>query len=396
MRHAYRFGVGAATPTPPPVAVTIANEQEPQPLHELETAHFDEEESSTPSKRRSGVAWLPILAVVAVCMAFGWRYFRHLRHEAAGVSLELPAARLLPVAAPAPAASADDAFTVEVQLPPSDTVRRDGHVPLDDGVLLLPKSFRPEAGGYDLIIHFHGDVAIVKESVTHANLNAALAIINVGVNSGPYRDAFQRQGHFERLLAQIHRGLQVRGVPEGELRRLALTAWSGGYGAIEGILTTRLPPERDRDPLDAIIVLDGIHCGFIDGDKRRMNPLSIRPFVWAARAAAEGELMFSMTHSEIDPITYASTKRTSAFLLKAVGATRNASAMLPLPPTVRLAAAAKAVASDRVQGMVPLSDTRAGTLRIQGFAGNTREHHAAHLTQMAAVGLPDLAARWAP
>ncbi len=33
---------------------------------------------------------------------------------------------------------------------------------------------------YDLIVHFHGNTAIVKESVEHSRLNAVLAVINVG------------------------------------------------------------------------------------------------------------------------------------------------------------------------------------------------------------------------
>jgi hypothetical protein len=63
--------------------------------------------------------------------------------------------------------------------------------------------------------------------------------------------------------------------------------------------------------------------------------------------------------------------------------------MLPLPPHLELE-----TSRNRHERMVPTADTRVGMLRIQGFQGNTKEHHAAHLIQMAAVALPDLRDRW--
>ena len=56
------------------------------------------------------------------------------------------------------------------------------------------------------------------------------------LRSVPYREVYQETGRFERLLAQIQAGLIQRGYRDIELRRLALSAWSGGYGAVESIL----------------------------------------------------------------------------------------------------------------------------------------------------------------
>src|SRR5690606_34240461 len=66
-------------------------------------------------------------------------------------------------------------------------VRHEGHVPLPGGVLFLPASFDPGAEGYDLVIHFHGNTQIVRESFEHAGINAAVAVINHGIRSAAYR-----------------------------------------------------------------------------------------------------------------------------------------------------------------------------------------------------------------
>ena len=209
-----------------------------------------------------------------------------------------------------------------------------------------------------------------------------------------YSNEYAVPGVFEALLAQIDKGVRARGVKKAKLRRLALTAWSAGYGAIESILEHRRAPHAQEDPLDAIILLDGLHAGFVDHDPKRIKLRTVRNFVHAARAAADGQLMFSLTHSAIDPVDYASTTRTAAFLLEQIEATVSENPVLPLPPQLMLEAAKRAVKEHK--RMIPTADTRVGMLRIQGFKGNTQDHHSAHLTQMAAIALPDLARRWAP
>jgi hypothetical protein len=262
-------------------------------------------------------------------------------------------------------------------------------------VLVTPKTFTIKEGDYDLIIHFHGNRHIVQESVEHAGIDAALAIINVGIRSAPYRNHYQSPESFDGLLAQIDQGLRRRGVHHPKLRRLALTSWSAGYGAIESILQVRHSPPPETDQLDAIIALDGVHAGFVDGDHDRLSERTISAFLNAARAAAQGALLVSLTHSEIDPIEYASTKRTQEYILGAVGGHPNRGPVLPMPPYLQLESARGAVPQGKEKHMVPLSDTRVGLFRVQGFEGITAEHHSAHLTQMAAVALPDLAKRWA-
>jgi hypothetical protein len=280
--------------------------------------------------------------------------------------------------------------------PPEDKggwqIRHEGHVPLQGGVLLFPRTFAPSDEGYDLVIHFHGNVQIVHDSVEQAGINAALAVINFGVGSDAYRLPYDVPGAFEALLGQIDAGLAKRGIAEPKLRRLALTGWSAGYGGIESILEQRRAPHAHRDPLDAIVVLDGVHAGFLDGDPARINPRNMRVWVGATRAAAEGQLFMLLTHAEIDPLDYASTMRTHRYLLEQIGARIHESPMLPMPPRVDLPCARAAVQVH--ERMVPISETRIGNLLVRGFEGKSPDHHSAHLTQMASIALADLAARW--
>jgi hypothetical protein len=142
---------------------------------------------------------------------------------------------------------------------PSWHIRHEGHFPIKGGVLHAPSSFVPEAdGSYDLIVHFHGNTWAVRESVEQANINAMVAIVNLGIGSAVYREAYEATGTWERLLAQIDRGVKNRGVPHPKLRRVALSAWSAGYGAVGSILTFR----TGADPIDAVLMADGIHASW--------------------------------------------------------------------------------------------------------------------------------------
>ncbi len=104
--------------------------------------------------------------------------------------------------------------------------------------------------------------------------------------------------------------------------------------------------------------------------------------------------MLSMTHSEIDPIEFASARRTQLHILEQLDEEPVSPPVLRRPEHLALEAAKIAVAPTKEKRMVPIMDARLGNLRIQGFEGITKEHHIAHLTQMAAVALPDLARLW--
>ncbi|XXX77948.1 hypothetical protein WMF30_04140 [Sorangium sp. So ce134] len=274
---------------------------------------------------------------------------------------------------------------------PPPEIRHDGYAPIRGGVLFTPESFQPTGSSYDLLIHFHGNTQLVRESAEVAGLNAAVAVINLGIGSGAYEDLYAQWGAYESLLADIDRALAQRGLPTPRLRRIALSSWSAGYGAIAKILELR----RGIEAVDAILVTDGIHCGFAPEQPSGLNTLQLASFARAAQLAAAGQVLFTITHSEIDPITYASSSATANYLLgAAAGHPVERAPALDAPPHLRLRAAEGAVSRKLEKQMIPTTEASVGELRVRGFRGNTPEHHMAHLLQMASTVLPELVERW--
>ncbi|WP_437279504.1 hypothetical protein WME90_02810 [Sorangium sp. So ce375] len=274
---------------------------------------------------------------------------------------------------------------------PPPAIRHDGYASIRGGVLFTPETFRPTGSSYDLLLHFHGNTQLVRESAEVAGLNAAVAVINLGIGSGAYEDFYATPGVYESLLADIDRALAQRGLPTPRLRRVALSSWSAGYGAVAKILELR----RGTETLDAILVTDGIHCGFVPEQPSGLNPLQLASFARSAQLAASGQLLFTITHSEIDPIAYASSSATASYLLDAAaGHHVERSPASDAPPHLRLRAAEGAVSKKLEKQMIPTTEASVGKLHVRGFRGNTPEHHMAHLLQMASTVLPELVTRW--
>jgi len=279
-----------------------------------------------------------------------------------------------------------------VETAPDDVVdvRREGHVSVPGGILVFPSTFQPTTEGtYDLIVHFHGNTAVVKESAEVAKLDAVVAIINLGIGSAPYEEYYNVTGAYEALLEDVNQGVKSRGVKNASLGRVALCAWSAGYGALSSVLSNR----KGRERLDAILVFDGIHAGWeSDGSLKR---LQMRPFARVAERAARGEIYFGLTHSQIDPIAYGSSTASADYLVAHVGAERiKLDRGLDAPVYLDLESMKGAVSKRREKKMEPTAEAKRGTLHIIGYRGETKEHHMAHLFQMGATLLPELALRW--
>lgn len=270
-----------------------------------------------------------------------------------------------------------------------EKLRRDGYIPIPGGVLYTPEGFSSSDGSYDLLLHFHGNVKVVVESAKTAKLNAVVAVVNLGVGSARYQERFAAHGSWEDFLDQIQRAVAARGLRSPRLRRLALSSWSAGYGAISTILLTR----RGDDPLDAIMVLDGIHCGFVPDTDRELNELQLKPFVDAAHAAASGSMLFSITYTQIDPRTYASSRDTALHLLNVAKTHGQVDRAFSEPPQYLYLQAMHGIISHHTK-LEPFEEARVGQLHVRGFTGDTADDHMAHLFQMGATVLPELVQRW--
>jgi hypothetical protein len=246
-------------------------------------------------------------------------------------------------------------------------------------VLSIPSGCRAVSGEYDVLIHFHGAPTAVEPAFERSGIDGALFIINLGIGSGHYERAFEQSGSFGALLHSVNE-VVAENCPDGSpsIQRVALSAWSAGYGAIWRILERQI----DNETIDAVLLADGLHAGYaLDtparGPAREVNPLQMAPFALFADKAMRGLRLFAISHSAIQTENYASTTETAEYLLKATGLSAS---------------------EVRVDGPRPnmIMTTRAsyGSFHVQGYSGNDKTAHCDHLHGIGDTLFPQLRARW--
>jgi hypothetical protein len=161
------------------------------------------------------------------------------------------------------------------------------------------------------------------------------------------------------------------GRKQTRVRRIALTAWSAGYGAVRSILSQADARER----IDAVILLDGLHCDYAG---EGLATAGLEPFLKYARLAASGSKLMVVSHSSIVPPGYASTTETANYLVRELGGK---------------ARAAKPRASDPL-GLRLTSRFDLGDFHVRGYAGKAEPDHCAHLGLLSDVLKVHLAPRW--
>jgi hypothetical protein len=263
---------------------------------------------------------------------------------------------------------------------------RQGRSPVAGGLLIVPSSFSSSDGAFDVVFHFHGNTDLVEESIGAAKLNAVLVIYNLGIGSGPYEDKFMQPGLFPEILERVKTTMGKRGLENPQIRRVALMAWSAGYGAV-----ARTLEQQNASIVDAVILMDGMHASFmLDGVT--LDPLRIK--VWSdwARQAVDGKKLFTITHSDIVPGTYAGVRATTDAVLKEVGVTRTKGGVEPVMPA--MTSLEGVVSKSKLKPLKPDTEARQGKLIVRGYTGETPEDHMSHLMQMSTTVLPDLIEHW--
>jgi hypothetical protein len=241
---------------------------------------------------------------------------------------------------------------------------------IDMGQLIMPRSKRFTRGGqFDVVFHFHGHEAARKEWVTVMD-GAVLVGIDLGLGSGPYEAAFDAPETFERLVASVERAVARKtGRETARARRIGLSAWSAGYGAIQKIIGQKYGKQR----VDSVILLDGLHCGY---QGQGLNGLQIQSFSDFARQAAGAQRFMFVSHSSIIPPGYASTTETANFLIHQVGGAPRASRGTgPL-------------------GLELIARYTQGNFHVRGFTGNDKLDHCAHLGLFRDVLQVHIKPRW--
>jgi hypothetical protein len=238
--------------------------------------------------------------------------------------------------------------------------------------LYLPPWFAAKRGGYDLILHFHGEGRWQQASIEHAKLNVGVISMNLGLGTGPYANAFKNPDAFDRLLADADAEIQKSGRADGaRLRRIALSAWSAGFSSVAAAMT-----ETVAQRVDAILLADGFFTHFTNVKKRTVNAHGLEKFAQFAKAAERDEKLFAITHTTIPTGPYPSVQECVVKLLE----------MLELTKTAAVAT------GPRDMHQIYVVDQ--GSFHIRGFEGTQASDHVKQLHAMGETMYPWLKARW--
>lgn len=281
---------------------------------------------------------------------------------------------------PAPARAQDSVPEPAPQNPSPmvESTREHGRVPerelpgdvrlLNVGLRETVRLFVPQGTELErarLLVHFHGASHVPEFAVSESAAPYVLVTVHIGSGSGVYERAFDDPAAFDSLLDGVSRELSELAGEPVTLQDVTLSGFSAGYGAVRALL--RQPRHFQR--ADAILLLDGLHAGYIPPGTvlhrgGRLDASDLDPFVRFARAALAGEKRFLITHSEIFPGTFASTTETTDHLLQELGLSRTP--VLEWGPL----------------GMQQLGQVRCRGLEVRGFAGNSAPDHVDHFHGM--------------
>lgn len=309
----------------------------------------------------------------------------------ASASASASASAAASASAPASVSAPEPAPVEIVPLAPGE--RADAHfdgswrAPLAGGLLMFPPSFHSEDGVYDLVLHLNGNTDLVEQSYGFAGVNAVIAILNLGVGSGVYEDRFADAYGLKLMLSRAQDVMVARGLKNARLGRIGLSSWSSGYGGIIKILLQ----DQYFDRINAIVLVDSIHCGY-DPISKVLRPDQIGPIRRYAKKAVEGKVLLSIVHSEIETYGYHNAHRTTDLVLDFVGVTRKPTTeWQPLP---NIPARKFVVPNAYMKPLEPLTEAHAGELHVRGYEGTGPYTHMLHLVQFSTTALPDLVKFW--
>jgi murein DD-endopeptidase MepM/ murein hydrolase activator NlpD len=227
---------------------------------------------------------------------------------------------------------------------------------------LMGQMIAPERGGvakngaFDVMFHFHGHEPVRKEWVRVMD-GAVLVGIDLGIGSGPYEASFSAPSLFEKLVESVERAVADKtGNSRAHARKIGLSAWSAGYGAVQRIISQAY----GKRVVDSVVLLDGLHSGYTG---ESLNELQLAPFIDYARDAAASRRLMFVSHSSIIPPGYASTTETANFLIWKVGGKPRTSQPRGSDP----------------MGLDLISRYSRGSFHVRGYMGNDKMDHCAHI-----------------
>ncbi len=203
-----------------------------------------------------------------------------------------------------------------------------------------------------------------------------------------YESRFADPAALPLILARAQTVMESRGLHGAHLGRVAVSGWSSGYGGVIELLAQ--PAAFDR--IEAVVLLDAIHCGWDDSWPRKLKPHQIDPIRRFAARAAEGRALLSITHSEIVTYGYLNAHQTTNAVLDFLGVARVPSTRAqPMPALVSMEGV---LPRAQMVPLPPLTEAHRGELHVRGYDGNGPVTHMLHLVQMATTALPNLVRYW--
>ncbi|MCX7918813.1 MAG: hypothetical protein N3A72_04215 [bacterium] len=242
------------------------------------------------------------------------------------------------------------------------------HFALSTGVMYVPPYFHAKKKNVNLLIHFHGASWVVEQSFYPTGKNAVVVTIPLRGLSGVYTAKYKDKKEFGRLLTEIMETLDKNSiVHRPRLGRLCLTSFSAGFGAMREILQVPAYYKKITDT----VFLDSIHAG-LDTTTHTPPAEQMQMFLQFAQDAVRGKKTMWITHSQIDPKTYASTTKTADFLIKKLGLQR----------VVKHEDTSSLSLDEPWKTMRLLSTVDQGNFHVREFAGETGQDHMNHFYTM--------------
>jgi len=223
---------------------------------------------------------------------------------------------------------------------------------LGSGKLLMPASGAVDAkGGFDLIIHLHGEEPVARELAISGQKFVLYSITRDPSES--YAPFFNSKGALSQLTSLVEREVSQQSGRPAHVAHLALSAWSAGFVGVEAALA-----QPEQRPIDAVVLIDGLHAPRSD---RAAFEAQLKPFLTYAERAARGDGWFFISHSSIDPADFASTTECAHYLIAQLGGKP------------------QAVERNDALGLELVEAFDRGDLFVRGYAGNDKADHCAQL-----------------
>ena len=190
---------------------------------------------------------------------------------------------------------------------------------LPQAVLFVPDDLVLDASGrVPLWLHFQGGLRIAEENFVRMHRPGVLIASAITGLSSKFSTPYRDPAAFRALLAAGEAALrEVTGHSSATLGDIGITFFSAGYGAVREILKDAEMFAR----IGALVSADSIYADVVAPHVRAPRMEQMADFVRFAQAAARGEKVFVVAHTEIRT-PYATTAETAALLLASVAGER--------------------------------------------------------------------------